>query len=53
MCYLNKTRVNTDDYTNKTWVDKTIKSFRDAFLQDLITGSQSTSGKKKGSLFST
>jgi len=45
--YLDETWVNAGDCTSKTWVDKTIKSPRDAFLQGLTTGSQNPSGKGK------
>lgn len=39
--------MNAGDCTSKTWIDKTIKSPRDAFLQGLTTGSQNPSGKGK------
>ncbi|KAF0725463.1 DDE 3 domain-containing protein [Aphis craccivora] len=45
--YLDETWVNAGDCTSKTWVDKTIKSPRDAFLRGLTTGSQNPSGKGK------
>ncbi|KAE9521639.1 hypothetical protein AGLY_017935 [Aphis glycines] len=45
--YLDETWVNAGDYTSKTWVEKTIKSPRDAFFQGLTTGSQNPSGKGK------
>lgn len=45
--YLDETWVNAGDCTSKTWVDKTIKSPRDAFLQGLTTGSQNPPGKGK------
>lgn len=45
--YLDETWVNAGDCTSKTWVDKTIKSPRDAFLQGLTTGSQNPLGKGK------
>ncbi|XP_060846333.1 uncharacterized protein LOC132925995 [Rhopalosiphum padi] len=45
--YLDETWINAGNCTSKTWVDKTIKSPRDAFLQDLATGSQNPSGKGK------
>lgn len=44
--YLSKTPVNTDDYTIKTWVDKTIKSC-DTFFRVPMTGSQSPPDKRK------
>jgi hypothetical protein len=45
--YLDETWVNAGDCTSKTWVDNTIQSPRDAFLQGLTTGSQNSSGKGK------
>lgn len=45
--YLDETWVNAGDCTGKVWLDKTIKSPRDAFLQGLTTGSQNPSGKGK------
>jgi len=45
--YLDETWVNAGDCTSKTWIDKTIKSPRDAFLRGLTTGSQNPSGKGK------
>jgi len=45
--YLDEIWVNAGDCTSKTWVDKTIKSPCDAFLQGLTTGSQTPSGKGK------
>ncbi|XP_026804113.1 uncharacterized protein LOC113547801 [Rhopalosiphum maidis] len=45
--YLGETWVNAGDCTSKTWVDRTIKSPRDAFLQGLTTESQNPSGKDK------
>lgn len=45
--YLDETWVNAGVCTSKTWVDKTIKSPRDAFLQGFTTGSQNPLGKGK------
>lgn len=47
LCYLDETWVNAGDCTSKTWVDKSIISSRDAFLQGLTTGSPNPSGKGK------
>jgi len=46
--YLDETWVNAGETTNKTWIDKTIQSNRDAFLRGLTTGSKNPSGKGKG-----
>jgi len=45
--YLDETWVNAGDCTSKTWVDNTITSHRQAFIQGLTTGSQNPSGKGK------
>jgi len=45
--YIDEKWVNEGDCTSKMWVDKTIKSPRDAFLQGLTTGVQDLSGKGK------
>jgi len=45
--YLDETWINAGNCTSKTWVDKTIKSPRNSFLQDIATGSQNPSGKGK------
>lgn len=45
--YLDETWVNEGECTSKTWVDHTVKSHRDAFLQGLTTGSKGPSGKGK------
>lgn len=45
--FLDETWVNAGECTTKTWVDKTIKSHRDAFLQGLTTGSKNPTGKGK------
>lgn len=45
--YLDETWVNAGDCTSKIWVDNTITSHRQAFIQGLTTGSQNPSGKGK------
>lgn len=45
--YLDETWVNAGVCTSKTWIDNTIKSPRDAFLQGLTTGSINPTGKGK------
>jgi len=45
--YLDETWVNAGETTSKSWVDKTIKSHRDAFLKGLTTGQKNPSGKGK------
>lgn len=45
--YLDETWVNAGDVSNKTWVDNTIQSARDAFLKGLSTGAANPSGKGK------
>lgn len=45
--YLDETWVNAGDVTNKVWIDKTIKSKKDAFLRGLTTGPANPSGKGK------
>jgi hypothetical protein len=45
--YLDETWVNAGECTSKTWIDTTIKSSRDAFLQGLTTGAVNPSGKGK------
>ncbi|XP_060855582.1 uncharacterized protein LOC132933290 [Metopolophium dirhodum] len=45
--YLDETWVNAGECTSKTWIDTTVKSPRDAFLQGLSTGAVNPSGKGK------
>ncbi|XP_022160092.1 uncharacterized protein LOC111026344 [Myzus persicae] len=45
--YLDETWVNAGECTSKTWIDTTIKSPRDAFLQGLTTGAVNPTGKGK------
>lgn len=45
--YLDETWVNAGDVCNKIWVDQTITSGRDAFLQSLSTGAANPSDKGK------
>lgn len=45
--FLDETWINAGECTSKTWVDTTIKSPRDAFLQGLTTGAVNPSGKGK------
>ncbi|XP_026818991.1 uncharacterized protein LOC113557623 [Rhopalosiphum maidis] len=45
--YLDETWVNAGECTSKTWIDTTIKSPRDAFLQGLSTGAVNPSEKGK------
>lgn len=45
--YLDETWVNAGETTSKSWVDKTVKSYRDAFLKGLTTGQKEPSGKGK------
>lgn len=45
--YLDETWVNAGETTNKTWVDKTVNSPRDAFLKGLTTGQKKPIGKGK------
>lgn len=45
--YLDETWVNAGDCTSKVWMDKTIKSHRDAFLKGLTTGPKNPTGKGK------
>jgi hypothetical protein len=44
---LDETWVNAGETTNKTWVDKTVNSPRDAFLKGLTTGQKEPTGKGK------
>ena len=45
--YLDETWVNAGDCTQKTWVDNTVTSHRDAFLKGLTCGTTNPSGKGK------
>jgi len=45
--YLDETWVNAGECNNKTWVDKTVKSYRDAFVRGLTTGAKNPTGKGK------
>ncbi|XP_026822882.1 uncharacterized protein LOC113560942 [Rhopalosiphum maidis] len=45
--YLAETWVNAGNCLSKTWIDNTIKSSRDAFLQGLTTGTPNPSDKGK------
>jgi len=45
--YLDETWVNAGECSNKTWVDNTVTSCRDAFLKGLSTGAANPSGKGK------
>lgn len=45
--YLDETWANAGECTNKTWIDKSVTSHRDAFHKELITGSPNPSGKGK------
>jgi len=45
--YLDETWVNAGECTNKTWVDNTVKSCRDAFVRGLTTGAKNPTGKGK------
>lgn len=45
--YLGETWVNAGECTSKIWVDTTIESSRDAFLEGLSTGAVNPSGKGK------
>lgn len=47
MYYLDETWVNAGDCSSRYWVDKTVKSHRDAFLKGLTTGSRNPTGKCK------
>lgn len=40
-------RVNAGETTTQTWMDKIVKSTRDAFLRGLSTGQKEPSGKGK------
>ncbi|VVC27951.1 Ribonuclease H-like domain,Winged helix-turn-helix DNA-binding domain [Cinara cedri] len=44
--YLDETWINAGECTNNTCVDQTFKSSRDAFLQDITTGTENQSGKR-------
>lgn len=45
--YLDETWANIGDYMEKIWVDKTVKSHRDAFLSGFSTGAPNPTGKGK------
>uniref|UniRef100_A0A2S2R642 Tc1-like transposase DDE domain-containing protein n=1 Tax=Sipha flava TaxID=143950 RepID=A0A2S2R642_9HEMI len=45
--YLDETWVNAGETHNKAWLDTTVKSSRDAFLNGLTTGQKQPSGKGK------
>ncbi|XP_050065819.1 uncharacterized protein LOC126554843 [Aphis gossypii] len=45
--YLDETWINAGETHNRTWVDSTVKSARDAFLRGLTTGQKEPSGKGK------
>lgn len=45
--YLDETCVKAGEFTNKTWVDKTVESCRDVFVRGLTTGSKNPTGKGK------
>ncbi|CAI6368334.1 unnamed protein product [Macrosiphum euphorbiae] len=45
--FLDETWVNAGETCNKVWMDKTIKSHRDAFLKGLSTGPKNPTGKGK------
>lgn len=45
--FLDETWVNAGDCTSKVWLDKSIKSHRDAFLKGLTTGPKNPTGKGK------
>lgn len=45
--YLDETWVNAGDVCSKVWIDKTIKSKKDAFLKGLSTGPLNPTQKGK------
>ena len=45
--FLEETWVNAGDCTSKVWMDKSIKSHRDAFLKGLTTGPKNPTDKGK------
>ncbi|XP_008185315.1 uncharacterized protein LOC103310046 [Acyrthosiphon pisum] len=45
--FLDETWVNAGETCNKVWMDETIKSHRDAFLEGLSTGPKNPTGKGK------
>ncbi|KAL4153157.1 hypothetical protein QTP88_000990 [Uroleucon formosanum] len=45
--FLDETWVNAGETCSKVWIDKTIKSLRDAFLKGLSTGPKNPTGKGK------
>ena len=45
--YLDETWVTAGHTTGKAWVDRTVKSSREAFLRGLSTGIQNPTGKGK------
>ncbi|XP_022174497.1 uncharacterized protein LOC111036684 [Myzus persicae] len=45
--FLDETWVNAGDCSSRVWVDKTVKSHRDAFNRGLTTGSQNPTGRGK------
>ncbi|XP_050058746.1 uncharacterized protein LOC126554247 [Aphis gossypii] len=45
--YLDETWVNVGDCSSRVWVDKTVKSHKDAFLKGLTTGARNPTGKGK------
>lgn len=45
--FLDETWVNAGECSNKVWIDRSVKSHRDAFLKGLSTGPKNPSGKGK------
>lgn len=45
--FLDETWINAGDCSSRVWIDKTVKSHRDAFNRGLTTGSQNPTGRGK------